>query len=75
VFQEYALFPWRTALANVEFGPLMRHKTSEPRRALARRYLELVGLQAHESKYPNELSGVVGVVGTLVVRRTAEIGG
>lgn len=27
------------------------------RRALARRYLELVGLQAHESKYPNELSG------------------
>jgi NitT/TauT family transport system ATP-binding protein len=57
VFQEYALFPWRTALANVEFGPLMRGKAPAQRRALARHYLELVGLQAHEAKYPNELSG------------------
>src|ERR1700747_3083892 len=50
VFQEYALFPWRTALANVEFGPLMRRKPPAQRRALARHYLELVGLQAHEAK-------------------------
>jgi NitT/TauT family transport system ATP-binding protein len=57
VFQEYALFPWRTALANVEFGPLMRRKAAEERRAIARHYLELVGLQAHEDKYPSELSG------------------
>jgi len=57
VFQEYALFPWRTALANVEFGPLMRRKPPAQRRALARHYLELVGLQAHEAKYPTELSG------------------
>jgi len=57
VFQEYALFPWRTALANVEFGPLMRRKAAEERRATARHYLELVGLQAHEDKYPSELSG------------------
>jgi NitT/TauT family transport system ATP-binding protein len=57
VFQEYALFPWRTALANVEFGPLMRRLPSAERREVARHYLELVGLQAHETKYPNELSG------------------
>src|SRR5215471_8443588 len=57
VFQEYALFPWRTALANVEFGPLMRRKAAEERRTIARHYLELVGLQAHEDKYPSELSG------------------
>ena len=57
VFQEYALFPWRTALANVEFGPLMRRKPSAERRAIARRYLELVGLAAHEAKFPSELSG------------------
>jgi NitT/TauT family transport system ATP-binding protein len=57
VFQEYALFPWRTALANVEFGPLMRRKAPGQRRALARHYLELVGLEAHGAKYPSELSG------------------
>jgi len=57
VFQEYALFPWRTALANVEFGPLMRRRAPAERRAVARHYLELVGLLAHEAKYPNELSG------------------
>jgi NitT/TauT family transport system ATP-binding protein len=57
VFQEYALFPWRTALANVEFGPLMRRRAAVERRAIARHYLELVGLQGHEAKYPGELSG------------------
>jgi NitT/TauT family transport system ATP-binding protein len=57
VFQEYALFPWRTALANVEFGPLMRRKAPAERRSLARHYLGLVGLQEHETKYPTELSG------------------
>ena len=57
VFQEYALFPWRTALGNVEFGPLMRRKPAAERRATARHYLELVGLEGHEAKYPSELSG------------------
>jgi NitT/TauT family transport system ATP-binding protein len=57
VFQEYALFPWRTALTNVEFGPLMRRRRSSERRAIARRYLELVGLKEHEAKYPKALSG------------------
>ncbi|MBV9858616.1 MAG: ABC transporter ATP-binding protein [Alphaproteobacteria bacterium] len=57
VFQEYALFPWRTALANVEFGPLMRRRSAAERRETARRYLKLVGLEAHRDKYPNELSG------------------
>jgi len=57
VFQEYALFPWRTALANVEFGPLMQRKPAAERRASARHYLELVGLEGHEAKYPSELSG------------------
>jgi NitT/TauT family transport system ATP-binding protein len=35
----------------------MRRKPPAQRRALARHYLELVGLQAHEAKYPTELSG------------------
>jgi NitT/TauT family transport system ATP-binding protein len=57
VFQEYALFPWRTALGNVEFGPLMRRLPRAQRRAIALAYLALVGLAGHESKYPSELSG------------------
>jgi ABC-type nitrate/sulfonate/bicarbonate transport system ATPase subunit len=57
VFQEYALFPWRTALGNVEFGPLMRRLPGVERRRIALDYLALVGLAGHESKYPSELSG------------------
>ena len=44
MFQEYALFPWRTVLGNVEFGPLARGANLEERRALAQRYIEMVGL-------------------------------
>jgi NitT/TauT family transport system ATP-binding protein len=57
VFQEYALFPWRTAVENVEFGLMIRGLGHAERRATARRYLSLVGLAEHEGKYPNELSG------------------
>jgi NitT/TauT family transport system ATP-binding protein len=57
VFQEYALFPWRTAIGNVEFGPLIRRLPREQRRSIALDYLALVGLAGHESKYPSELSG------------------
>jgi NitT/TauT family transport system ATP-binding protein len=57
VFQEYALFPWRTALENVEFGPMIRKRPRPERQQIARRYLALVGLHEHEAKYPAELSG------------------
>jgi len=57
VFQEYALFPWRTAVENVEFGPMIRRMSRGERRKLAMDYLELVGLKGHESKFPSELSG------------------
>ena len=57
MFQEYALFPWRTVLGNVEFGPMARGAKVEERRALARHYIELVGLAGFEGRYPHELSG------------------
>jgi NitT/TauT family transport system ATP-binding protein len=57
VFQEYALFPWRTALENVEFGPLIRRVSRAERRRIAMDYLDLVGLKGHETKFPSELSG------------------
>ncbi|WGD28309.1 ABC transporter ATP-binding protein [Ancylobacter sp. WKF20] len=58
VFQQYALLPWRTALANVEFsleaaGGLSRRERRE--KALA--VLELVGLKGFEDRFPHELSG------------------
>lgn len=57
VFQQYALFPWRTALANVAFGleqlPLGRRERTER----AREYLALVGLSGFEERLPHELSG------------------
>ncbi|MDJ0391558.1 ABC transporter ATP-binding protein [Roseomonas sp. E05] len=57
VFQEYALFPWRTALDNVAFGPMLRGQSRAQQREVARRYLSLVGLAGHEDKYPGNLSG------------------
>ncbi len=57
VFQEYALFPWRTARENVAFGPMIRRMSRADQRATADRYLALVGLAGHGGKYPAELSG------------------
>ncbi|WP_426562672.1 ABC transporter ATP-binding protein [Angustibacter sp. McL0619] len=56
VFQQYALFPWRTALANVEFG-LEQHLPRRERRERAREHLDLVGLSGFADRYPHELSG------------------
>jgi len=57
VFQEDALFPWRSVRRNVEFGLEMRGVDGETRRDIARSYLEKVGLADFESAYPHELSG------------------
>lgn len=57
VFQQYALFPWFTALGNVMFA-LKRFKISKGER-LDRAYAALkeVGLDGRESTYPGQLSG------------------
>jgi NitT/TauT family transport system ATP-binding protein len=57
VFQEYVLFPWRTARQNVEFGPLVRRLPPAERQRVAEHYLAMVGLAEHAQKYPRELSG------------------
>jgi len=57
VFQEYALFPWKTTQANVEFGPLLKGAGKDERAATAKRFIELVGLKGSEQKYPHQLSG------------------
>ncbi|GID93877.1 ABC transporter ATP-binding protein [Amorphoplanes digitatis] len=57
VFQQYALLPWRTALANVEFGLEAKHVPRRERKERAREYLDLVGLSGFHDRYPHELSG------------------
>jgi len=57
VFQEYALFPWRTVLKNVSFGLDIEGMPTDEARRKAAGYLETVGLTGHEDLYPRELSG------------------
>ncbi|MBI3636066.1 MAG: ABC transporter ATP-binding protein [Candidatus Rokubacteria bacterium] len=57
VFQEYALFPWRTALGNVEFGLEVLGQAPAERRRNARQALEQVGLSAFADFHPHRLSG------------------
>ena len=57
VFQTFALLPWRTVLANVEFSLELRQVPKEERTRIARTYLERVGLAEFEDHFPHELSG------------------
>lgn len=57
VFQQYALFPWRTARANVEFGLEGGTLNKRQRAERAREFLDLVGLSGFEEHLPHQLSG------------------
>ncbi len=58
VFQGHdSLYDWLSALDNIGFGPRLRGMKRAERRALAERYLHLVGLDGQGAKHPAELSG------------------
>jgi NitT/TauT family transport system ATP-binding protein len=57
VFQQYALFPWLTALQNVAFGLEVKGVPPRQRLEQAQRFLSLVGLDGFEHRHPHELSG------------------
>jgi NitT/TauT family transport system ATP-binding protein len=57
VFQQYALFPWRTALSNIEFGLETRGVPEGQRREIGRELLDLFGLTGFEDRFPYQLSG------------------
>ena len=57
VFQQYALFPWRTVLKNVMFPLEMKKVPKEEAETIARKYIKSVGLEGFEKSYPKELSG------------------
>jgi NitT/TauT family transport system ATP-binding protein len=57
VFQQDAVFPWRTVLSNVMAGPLFRGAAKADARERARDWLGRVGLAGFEDRYPHQLSG------------------
>jgi NitT/TauT family transport system ATP-binding protein len=65
IFQDYAVFPWMTALHNVEFALKLRNAGRRGEARLKRSeitekafvFLQKVGLAAFANKYPSQLSG------------------
>jgi NitT/TauT family transport system ATP-binding protein len=57
IFQEFALFPWKTVIKNIEFGLEIKGLSNRERTKIARRYIDLIGLHGFEDSYPHEISG------------------
>ncbi len=57
IFQEYALFPWRTVVGNIEFGLELKGLKKSDRRKIAEKYIDLVRLTPFKDSYSNKLSG------------------
>ena len=57
VFQEASLFPWLTALDNIEFPLTLRARAARGAAAARQDMLDLVGWRAFGARYPHELSG------------------
>jgi NitT/TauT family transport system ATP-binding protein len=68
IFQEFALFPWRTALENILFGLQEQKVPKAAAHERARRLIELVHLKGYEHLYPKELSG--GMKQRVAIART-----
>ncbi len=68
IFQSFALFPWFTALGNVEFALKRLNLGRDARRQKALAALDEVGLKDHARKYPGQLSG--GMKQRVAIART-----
>jgi len=68
VFQEFALFPWRSAVRNIEMGLELRGAPRRTRRAAAMEYVRAFGLEGFEDAYPRSLSG--GMKQRVAIART-----
>jgi NitT/TauT family transport system ATP-binding protein len=68
VFQEFALFPWRTVAENVAWGLEIQARSRSDRVAIVERLLAKVGLTHFRDHYPAELSG--GMKQRVAIART-----
>src|SRR3954463_2372807 len=68
VFQEFALFPWKSVLGNVMYGLRQQGVPRAEAAAQSRRLVEMVGLKGFENFYPKELSG--GMKQRVAIART-----
>jgi NitT/TauT family transport system ATP-binding protein len=57
VFQQFALFPWKTVRENIAFGLKCRGETRAVQEAAVQRYLALMGLEGTADSFPHQLSG------------------
>ena len=57
VFQNFALFPWKSVLQNVLYGLEKLGLPKAERLEKARHYIDLVHLSGFENAYPSQLSG------------------
>ena len=57
IHQSIVTFPWLTALDNVKLGLKYKKLPKEEEDKIARKMLEIVGLQGFEDFYPKQMSG------------------
>ncbi|MCF6408976.1 ABC transporter ATP-binding protein [Pseudalkalibacillus salsuginis] len=57
IFQEHALYPWRTIEDNVGLGLELANVSKKERRGRIHKVLEKVGLENFKTYYPHQLSG------------------
>ena len=72
VFQEFALFPWKTVLGNVMYGLIEQGVARPEAEAKARALIGMVHLGGYENFYPKELSG--GMKQRVAIARTLAYG-
>ncbi len=56
VFQQAALFPWKTVEENIAIG-LKARKVFKEKKQYIKDYIDLIGLTGFEKAYPHEISG------------------
>jgi NitT/TauT family transport system ATP-binding protein len=68
VFQNFALFPWKTVRKNVLYGLERQVLPRQERETRAQAFIDLVGLTGFEESYPSQLSG--GMKQRVAIART-----